>query len=108
MMQEALTLFDSICNSRWFWKTSMVLLFTKVHSLQRKLAISPIRDYFPDFEGDPLSFEAAKAYILTRFVSLSHRVENAIQVHFTDMTDDTSLGKAGFAALNKVMKLKEG
>lgn len=108
MMQEALALFDSTCNDRWFLKTSMILLFTHIHSLQRKLATSPIRNHFPDFEGDPLSFEAAKAYIMTRFVNLNQKVENTIQVHFTDMTDDTSLGKAAFAALQKCMELKEG
>lgn len=108
MMQEAFVLFDSICNSRWFLKTSKVLLFTKVDSLQRKLETSAIRDYFPDFHGDTLSFEAAKAYFVMRFVSLNQRPENEIEVRFTDMADDTSLGKAAFAALETCMKLEGG
>ena len=37
-MQEALVLFDSICNSRWFVRTSIILFLNKVCSLaSRKL-----------------------------------------------------------------------
>jgi len=39
-MQEALTLFDSICNSRWFVKTSIVRFFpTFTHSLTDELCL---------------------------------------------------------------------
>lgn len=108
MMQEDLTLFYFICNSRWFLKTNMILFFNRIDSLQRKLATRPIKNYFPDFDGDILSLEAVKAYIATRFVSLDDRPEKTIQICFNDMTDDTSLGKSAFAALERSMKLKEG
>jgi guanine nucleotide-binding protein subunit alpha len=29
-MQEALALFDSICNSRWFTRTSIILFLNKI------------------------------------------------------------------------------
>lgn len=32
-MQEALMLFDSICNSHWFVRTSIILFLNKVRSL---------------------------------------------------------------------------
>ncbi|CAG8440689.1 14564_t:CDS:2 [Cetraspora pellucida] len=41
-MQEALTLFDSICNSRWFVKTSIILFLNKIDRFQEKLPISPM------------------------------------------------------------------
>lgn len=50
-MQEALTLFDSICNSRWFVKTSIILFLNKIDRFREKLPISPMRKYFPDYEG---------------------------------------------------------
>jgi guanine nucleotide-binding protein G(i) subunit alpha len=50
-MQEALTLFDSICNSRWFVKTSIILFLNKIDRFKEKLPISPMRNYFPDYEG---------------------------------------------------------
>lgn len=54
-MQEALTLFDSICNSRWFVKTSIILFLNKIDRFKEKLPISPMRKYFPDFEGKKTS-----------------------------------------------------
>lgn len=107
MMQDALELFDSICNGRWFLSTTMILFFNKVDSLQRKLATSPIDGYL-NFEGNGLSLEAVKAYIAKRFVSLDRRPKKNIQVYFTDMTDDKSLGRLAFAALERCMKLKAG
>ncbi|KAJ7457745.1 G-protein alpha subunit-domain-containing protein [Mycena latifolia] len=48
-MQEALTLFDSICNSRWFVKTSIILFLNKIDLFAEKLPRSPLGDYFPDY-----------------------------------------------------------
>jgi guanine nucleotide-binding protein subunit alpha len=50
-MQEALTLFDSICNSRWFTKTSIILFLNKVDLFKGKLSRSPLQKYFPDYTG---------------------------------------------------------
>lgn len=52
-MQEALTLFDSICNSRWFIKTSIILFLNKIDRFKEKLPVSPMKNYFPDYEGKP-------------------------------------------------------
>jgi guanine nucleotide-binding protein G(i) subunit alpha len=52
-MQEALTLFDSICNSRWFTKTSIILFLNKIDRFKEKLPVSPMEHYFPDYEGMP-------------------------------------------------------
>lgn len=51
-MQEALTLFDSICNSRWFVKTSIILFLNKIDRFKEKLPASPMKNYFPDYEGN--------------------------------------------------------
>jgi guanine nucleotide-binding protein subunit alpha len=51
-MSEALSLFDSICNSRWFVKTSMILLFNKTDLFKDKLTKSPMGKYFPDYSGN--------------------------------------------------------
>ncbi len=50
-MQEALTLFDSICNSRRFVKTSIILFLNKIDLSAEKLPCSPLEDYFPDYQG---------------------------------------------------------
>ncbi|KAG6853319.1 Guanine nucleotide-binding protein subunit alpha, partial [Tephrocybe sp. NHM501043] len=64
-MQEALTLFDSICNSRWFVKTSIILFLNKIDLFAEKLPRSPLGDYFPDFTGGD-NYDAACEYLLHR------------------------------------------
>lgn len=108
MMQDALTHFDSICNNQCLLETSIILFFTKVDSLERKLAISPFDRYFVDFKGDASNVEAVKAYIMARFVSLEKRLQNNLHVYFAEMTDDESSGRLAFAALETCAKLREG
>lgn len=107
-MQEALTLFDSICNSRWFVKTSIVrfsiacswppshikrrcfyqiLFLNKIDLFAEKLPRSPLADYFPDYTGGD-NYDAACEYLLHRFVSLNQSAATKqIYAHYTCATD---------------------
>ncbi|KIM45751.1 hypothetical protein M413DRAFT_442360 [Hebeloma cylindrosporum] len=86
-MQEALTLFDSICNSRWFVKTSIILFLNKIDLFAEKLPRSPLEDYFPDYQGGS-NYDAACDYLLHRFVSLNQSAATKqIYAHYTCATD---------------------
>jgi len=86
-MQEALTLFDSICNSRWFVKTSIILFLNKIDLFAEKLPRSPLGDYFPDYAGGD-NYDAACEYLLHRFVSLNQSAATKqIYAHYTCATD---------------------
>ncbi|EGX50545.1 guanine nucleotide-binding protein subunit alpha [Orbilia oligospora] len=100
-MQEALTLFDSICNSRWFIKTSIILFLNKIDRFREKLPVSPMKNYFPDFEGGD-DYAAACDYILNRFVSLNQSETKQIYTHFTCATDTTQI-KFVMAAVNDII-----
>ncbi|KAF8952182.1 guanine nucleotide-binding protein subunit alpha [Entomortierella lignicola] len=100
-MQEALTLFDSICNSRWFVKTSIILFLNKIDRFKEKLPISPMRKYFPDYEGGD-DYDQASQYILNRFVSLNLSDTKQIYTHFTCATD-TSQIKFVMAAVSDII-----
>lgn len=52
-MQEALNLFDSICNSRWFTKTQIILFLNKIDLFKEKLKDSKIKNFFIDFQPLP-------------------------------------------------------
>ncbi|KAJ3204744.1 guanine nucleotide-binding protein subunit alpha [Dinochytrium kinnereticum] len=99
-MQEALTLFDSICNSRWFVKTSIILFLNKIDLFKQKLTRSPMGKYFPDFTGG--DYDSACEYILNRFVSLNQSDQKQIYTHFTCATD-TSQIKFVMAAVNDII-----
>lgn len=104
-MQEALTLFDSICNSKWFTSTSMILFLNKVDLFKEKLTKSPLSDYFPDFTGT-INFEIlisqillggedydlAAAFALGKYVELNKSPQTKqIYAHFTCATDTAQI-----------------
>jgi guanine nucleotide-binding protein subunit alpha len=63
---ESLLLFDSVVNSRWFMRTSIILFLNKVDIFKQKLTRSPLGNYFPDYSGGNDVNKAAK-YLLWRF-----------------------------------------
>jgi len=65
-MMESLVLFDSVVNSRWFMRTSVILFLNKVDLFKQKLERSPLQQYFPDYTGGNDVNRAAK-YLLWRF-----------------------------------------
>lgn len=65
-MTESLVLFDSVVNSRWFVRTSIILFLNKVDLFKEKLGRSPLGNYFPDYSGGDDVNRAAK-YLLWRF-----------------------------------------
>lgn len=65
-MMESLLLFDSVVNSRWFMRTSIILFLNKVDIFRQKLSRSPLSNYFPDYSGGNDVNKAAK-YLLWRF-----------------------------------------
>lgn len=100
-MEEALTLFDSICNSRWFVKTSIILFLNKIDLFKEKLPISPIQKYFPEYMGGT-DYDAACEYFLDRFVSLNQSDVKQVYTHFTCATDTTQI-KFVMAAVNDII-----
>jgi len=86
-MQEALTLFDSICNSKWFTNTSMILFLNKIDLFKEKLAFSKISEYFPEYNG-PNEYQEASQFILSKFVGMNKQPEaKQVYAHFTCATD---------------------
>jgi len=90
-MHEALMLFESICNSQWFTKTSIILFLNKMDLFRNKLARSPVRKYFPDYNGDPNSPDAAADFFAKNFRRLCRDTLKEIYVHYTNATDTNLL-----------------
>ncbi|KAI8373778.1 guanine nucleotide binding protein, alpha subunit [Blakeslea trispora] len=86
-MYEAFMLFESICNSKWFINTSIILFLNKVDLFEDKIHRSNIKDYFPDYKGSPGHVESGKEFFKTRFTNLNNNASKQIYVHFTVATD---------------------
>lgn len=83
-MQEALILFESISNSRWFTKTALILFLNKMDLFKAKLETSLISEYFPDFDGDCTDLDAACKFFQGKFLKLNRNPKKVItpQKHY--------------------------
>ncbi|KAJ3016922.1 guanine nucleotide-binding protein subunit alpha [Thoreauomyces humboldtii] len=103
-IQEALALFDSICNSRWFVKANMILFLNKIDLFKEKIQKVPLSNYFEDYKGGS-DYKSASEYMAKRFRRLNQSPTKDVFVHFTCATD-TSAMKFVLDAVN-VMIFKE-
>jgi len=85
-MEEALNLFDEICNSRWFVETSMILFLNKVDLFEEKIVNVDPGKWFADYTGGCDS-DAAKKYFTDRFIALNKSESKEIYHHVTCATD---------------------
>jgi guanine nucleotide-binding protein subunit alpha len=86
-VQEALTLFESISNSEWFINTPTILFLNKVDLLEAKLSTSPLKDYFPQFTGNPTNLDEVCDFFQKLFLKLHNNPKNQAYPHFTHATD---------------------
>lgn len=98
-MDEAINLFEEICNSNWFRRTSMILFLNKTDLFEEKLFKIPLRVpgvRFDDFNGpyandpgvDPESaLDAGKAFMVELFTSKKADKDKEIYHHVTCATD---------------------
>ncbi|KAF8508763.1 heterotrimeric G protein alpha subunit 4 [Gautieria morchelliformis] len=101
-MQDAMTIWDSICHSQWFKHTSIILFLNKDDLFMEKIKHSNIKNTFPDYDGLPGDAAAGRDYFKRRFTRLSAKAnrinEREIYTHFTNATD-TALLKVVMAAV---------
>ncbi|CEP63863.1 guanine nucleotide-binding protein subunit alpha LALA0_S09e04192g [Lachancea lanzarotensis] len=99
-LEESLILFDSVVNSRWFARASVVLFLNKIDVFAEKVQHVPLENYFSDYAGGKDINKAAK-YILWRFVQLN-RAHLNIYPHVTQATDTSNI-KLVFAAIKETI-----
>ncbi|KAG1788681.1 heterotrimeric G protein alpha subunit [Suillus plorans] len=99
-MQESLILFESVINSRWFLRTSIILFLNKIDVFKNKLPKVPIEKYFPEYTGGADINKAAK-YILWKFMQ-ANRARLSVYPHLTQATDTTNI-RLVFAAVKETI-----
>ena len=62
-MDEALRLFNSILNNKWFLDTSVILFLNKKDLFQEKIKEKPLSECFVDYKGKDQKYERAKRKI---------------------------------------------
>ncbi|SCU99463.1 LADA_0H19922g1_1 [Lachancea dasiensis] len=89
-MHEAIMLFDTLLNSRWFINTPFILFLNKTDIFKDKLTRSPIRQYFPHYQGRVNDVEAGLKHFEDIFLGLN-KSQRPIYVHRTCATDTQSM-----------------
>ncbi|TFK34414.1 heterotrimeric G-protein alpha subunit, GPA3-like protein [Crucibulum laeve] len=99
-MRESLVLFESVINSRWFLRTSIILFLNKIDVFKNKLPKVPLERHFPEYTGGTDINKAAK-YILWKFMQ-SNRARLSVYPHLTQATDTTNI-RLVFAAVKETI-----
>eukprot|EP00461_Guttulinopsis_vulgaris_P001310 UN01310 len=90
-LDEALRLFDDICNSRWFHKTSLLLFLNKRDLFQEKITRIALGDFFPDYTGPAGDYQSAQQWICEQFKSKNRNKDQVIYDHCTTATDTNNV-----------------
>ena len=90
---ESCDFFDRIINDRFFARKSVILFFTKADLLEEKIKHSNIKEYLPEFQGDPRKLEDVQSFIFQMFDD--RRQENSRALfrghHFRTTTDPNDI-----------------
>ncbi|CAE6532108.1 unnamed protein product [Rhizoctonia solani] len=99
-MQDAMAIWSSICDSEYFRSTNIILFLNKNDLFSEKVKKSPIRRYFPDYEGSEGDAAEGRKYFRRRFLKLSNVTptqsapsgrnspqKREIYTHYTNATD---------------------
>jgi guanine nucleotide-binding protein subunit alpha len=99
-MVESLVLFESVINSRWFLRTSIILFLNKIDVFKSKLPKVRLEKYFSEYTGGDDINKAAK-YILWRFMQ-ANRARLSVYPHLTQATDTSNI-RLVFAAVKETI-----
>jgi len=86
-IHESLTLFDAVCNNKFFSDASMILFLNKRDLFERKIAKNPLNKYFPEFQGQSGDARAAMDFIRDMFLKLDKRRSKKLYYHYTTATN---------------------
>jgi len=89
-MEESLSLFEQICNSKWFAETSVILFLNKQDLFTEKLATQPLSKYMTDYVGLN-EFEPAVDFIKGKFLDRRKDPDKRVYVHATCATDTSNV-----------------
>ncbi|XP_028267170.1 guanine nucleotide-binding protein subunit alpha-13b [Parambassis ranga] len=66
-LSESLNIFETIVNNRVFSNVSIILFLNKTDLLEEKVKLVSIKDYFPEFTGDPMSLADVQRFLVECF-----------------------------------------
>ena len=90
---ESCNIFDTIINNRSFAenKISIILFLNKSDLLEEKIKRVNIKDYYPNFQGDPRSLKDVQQFIRRMFEEKQKDKDRALYTYFTTAVDTRNI-----------------
>lgn len=109
-VEEALNLFDEICNSRWFEQTSMILFLNKRDLFMEKITKVPLTVCFDDYIGPANDYDYGCEFFREKFEARNKLSEKEIYTHVTCATDTSNISHVFNAVKDIIIKqsLRDG
>ncbi|XP_028841148.1 guanine nucleotide-binding protein subunit alpha-13b [Denticeps clupeoides] len=83
-LMESLNIFETIVNNRVFSNVSIILFLNKTDLLEEKVKTVAIKDYFPEYTGDPHNLQDVKDFLVKCFSSKRReQQQKPLYHHFT-------------------------
>lgn len=90
-MEEALRLFNSILNNKWFLDTSVILFLNKKDLFEEKIREKPLTEVFPDYKGQN-TYQDGVNFLRDKFVRLNRNPgRKTVYTHVTCATDTNNI-----------------
>ena len=99
-MIESLNLFDGICNNRLLLNKSIMLFLNKIDLFEVKILTSPLRAFFPEYNGPDGSSTEAISFIKSKFEG----IKKDIYIHLTCAIDTENIEAVFDVATDIIIK----
>jgi GTPase SAR1 family protein len=99
---ESTTLFEEICNSRWFGKLPVILFLNKYDLFKDKMKRTDLKVAFPEFDGG-LDYKKGRDFLKAKYTSLN-RQSKQIYVHITTATNTNNIKNVFADVIDIILK----
>mmetsp|Transcript_23880 Transcript_23880/g.35037 ORF Transcript_23880/g.35037 Transcript_23880/m.35037 type:complete len:360 (+) Transcript_23880:160-1239(+) len=91
-MDEAIDLFEEICNNTYFSRSSIMIFLNKRDLFQEKIKTYDIVDWFPAYKGEKNDYDAGVKFFLAKFLARNKSsTTRQIYHHVTCATDTRNI-----------------
>lgn len=90
-LQESCDIFETIINNRTFANVSIILFLNKFDLLKEKVPRVSIKDYFPDFKGNPHNINDVQEFELSLYDECRKERGKPLFHHFTTAIDTENI-----------------
>ncbi|XP_046854644.1 guanine nucleotide-binding protein subunit alpha-13-like isoform X1 [Xenia sp. Carnegie-2017] len=88
---ESCNIFETIVNNKFFSNVSIILFLNKTDLLEIKVQTTNIKDFFPQYDGNPHKLSDVQTFILQMFNSKRREQSKALFHHYTTAIDTENI-----------------